>query len=245
MTAPRPDQAPQLPTRYDVEWAAEASVLGKCARDVVFALCRRMEQGSTIIPGRYSPSLRGLAAATGWSKRHVQRALNTLEALQVVSRLRPTLVDARRKHARTHYVVNLERLRSLERGLGTQGPQEGRDSTSPPLGTVRPMAGDSTTPGHGTGGREARDTVAHSQISPERADLRSDPEIDMVIKTLRDRTGKTVSEEWAARTRDLILARPGSASQRPLGYIRRVLMLDKQPDRWLPTYTPPPIKEDK
>lgn len=233
MTAPQAE-TPQLPTRYDVERAAEASMLPKCERDIVFALARRMDQGTTLIPGRFSPSLRGLAASTGWSKRHIQRGLNNLESLMIVSRLRPAVADARRKHARTKYSVNLERLYLAARELGTPRPEQAGDTTSTPLGTLRPVAGDSTSRGLGTEGHEARDSTSHSQTLPVQDQDTSDPELDMVIKVLRDRTGREVTEDWAAQVRGLILARPGAKGQRRLGYIRRVLIQDRDIDRWLP-----------
>ena len=56
----------------------------------------------------------------------------------------------------------------------------------------------------------------------------------MVIRVLADRTGKTVSLEWAKKTATLILARPTSAGQNPERFNRRVLMLDNNVERWLP-----------
>lgn len=226
-----------------MERATERSGLPKGARDVLFLLCRRMDQGGTYIPPQHSPSLNTIARLSGWSKRHIQRFLNLLEQLGLVIRTRPPIEQARKNHARTLYAINVPKLLQLARD---RQAQEARDSTSTGLGTPQPKARDTTAAGLGTSGRGARDTTAHSQTLSDQPD-HPDPEIVVIITVLRERTGTTVSAQWAAKTRDLILARP-SAPKRPgphIGYIRRALMLDKHPERWLPTPQPPPFTQEE
>ncbi|HEX4661881.1 MAG TPA: hypothetical protein VH307_31180 [Streptosporangiaceae bacterium] len=76
--------------------------------------------------------------------------------------------------------------------------------------------------------------MTHNQSKPDH-----DQEIDLVIAELRKRTGKLVTPEWAAKTRDLILSRPGVNNR--TAYLRRVLTTDPDPARFLPTTTPPPV----
>jgi len=218
----------QLPTRYDVEWAAERSPLPTVARDVLYALARRMQQGSTLIMPQHMPSLSSLAKSAGWSKRHVQRALDYLEKLGIVSRRRPSKHKARTEHARTMYTVHYPRLAEL----GTGSPKEAMDAQSLGLGPVRRKPRDTSAPDLGTGSPEARDTEAHGQNVSVHTD-QSDPETVFIRQHLQDRTGRDVGEAQAAEIRALILARPGAQDQRPMAYIRRTLITDKNPGRWL------------
>jgi hypothetical protein len=196
-----------------------------------------MQQGTTLIPGQRSPSLSKMARASGWSKRHLQRGLTALEQAGLIIRHRPTKHDARVNHARTRYTVVYERLREL----GTQRLQEAGDTASQPLGTQRPAAGDTMARGLGTARPEARDTTAQrGQNAETQPDAETDHELDLITGVLKTRTGVTVTADWAARTRDLILARPGAAGQSRTAYIRRALVADPRPDRWLPTPQPPP-----
>jgi hypothetical protein len=222
-----------LPDRYDVERMVEASGLPTCSRDVLFALARRMDQGSILIPGRFSPSLARISMVTGWSKRHVQRHLNKLEAKQLVMR-------ARSKGRRTHYAINWQALAEL----GTRSPgsaEKTRDTESPPLGTSRPEGWDTVSPELGTRGRGTRDTGARSQTSQFSPDLEPDLEITMIRRLLEARTGKRVPADWAAATRDTILGAadaptmPGPVRST---YIRRVIVHDPRPQKWLPTPQP-------
>lgn len=64
----------------------------------------------------------------------------------------------------------------------------------------------------------------------------------MIRRLVEAKTKKLISAEWAAATRDTILrAADAPADPGPLrsAYIRKVIIREKQPDRWLPTPTPP------
>lgn len=207
---------------------------------MLFLLCRRMEQGGTYIPLQHSPSLNTIARFSGWSKRHVQRALNELEQLELVIRTRPSKENAQKHHARTGYAVNVPLLLQLARD---KAAQEARDRQSPGLGTSSPKARDTASHGLETGRRGARDTMAHSQTLSVQPD-HPDPEIALIQGLLAVRTGVHVSDEWAAKTRQLLLVRPGAA-ERPAEYIRRTLTTDPNPQRWLPTPAPPQYQREE
>lgn len=227
------------PDRYDVERAIEASGLPTCSRDVLFALSRRMDQGGIFIPGRFNPSLARLSRVTGWSKRHIQRHLNKLENKQLVTRTRA-------KGRRTLYAINWPALAEL----GTQSPanpENTRDTESPPVGTQGPGTRDTATPELGTRGRETRDTAARSQTSQLSPDREPDPEITMIRRLLEARTGRQVTADWAASTRDMILAAadaPTEAGPARSSYIRKMIVREQQPQKWLPTPQPPQYQEE-
>jgi hypothetical protein len=222
----------KLPDRYDVERAVEASDLPTCSRDILFALARRMDQGTIYIPGQFSPSLYRMAEVSGWSKRHIQRHLNGLEKRQLISR-------RRKKGVRTQYAINYPAL------LGTRRPKkpsETGDGESPPVETTGPDTRDAARQELGTSGQRTRDTTARDQISQFSPAPDPDPEITMIRRLVEARTGKQISAEWAAATRDTILAAadaPTMPGPPRSGYIRKIIIREKQPARWLPTPTPP------
>lgn len=106
-------------------------------------------------------------------------------------------------------------------------PQTARDSETPRLGTVSPATRDSQTPIQG--------------------DPNIDPEIAIVIEEISKRTGKTISADTAARTRDFILARPRVSDTPPAraAYLRKTIAQDSDPARFLPTPTPPRFTREK
>jgi hypothetical protein len=228
---PRNEQ--KLPDRFDVERAVEKSDLAPIGRHIILVLCGRMMQGSTLIPREYSPSLTKLAAGTGWDRRTIMRHLNELEQLGWLIRRRPDPDKARKEHARTSYTV-------LMPGLGA-GSAQARDAGARGLGTGSAQARDKETRGLGAGDPEARGTVPHSQILSDQRTDQSGDLVDLVIKQLLERTGTEVTREWAATTRDLLLARPGIKNER--AYIIRTITTDPKPERWLPTPVAPPFKE--
>jgi hypothetical protein len=79
-------------------------------------------------------------------------------------------------------------------------------------------------------------------LSDQRTDQSGDL-VDLVIKQLYERTGVTVTHEWAETTRDLLLARPGIKN--PRAYIIRTITTDPRPERWLPTPVPPPLQQEE
>jgi hypothetical protein len=229
---PRSDPE-RLPNRFDVERAVERSDLEPIGRHIILVLCGRMMQGSTVIPPGHSPSLTKLAEGTGWDRRTIMRHLNLLEETGWLIRRRPDPHLARTQHVRTAYVVTAPGL----------GPAQARDTGTRGLGAGPAQARDTGTRGLGTGDPEARGRPPHSQgLSDERTDQSGDL-ADLVIKQLHERTGVTVTHEWAEKTRDLLLTRPGIRNER--AYIIRTITTDPHPERWLPTPEPPPYHREE
>jgi hypothetical protein len=79
-------------------------------------------------------------------------------------------------------------------------------------------------------------------VSDQRTDQSGDL-VDLVIKQLAERTGITVTREWAETTRATLLARPGIKN--PRAYIIRTITTDPNPERWLPTPAPPPYHREE
>jgi hypothetical protein len=63
-----------------------------------------------------------------------------------------------------------------------------------------------------------------------------------VIRQLAERTGVTVTRDWAETTLATLLARPGIKN--PRAYVIRVITTDPDPQRWLPTPAPPPYHRE-
>jgi hypothetical protein len=230
----------ELPGRYDVERMVESSGLPTCSRDIIYALARRMDQGTILIPDRFNPSLYRLSYVTGWSKRHIQRHLNKLERDGVVARRRS-------KGRRTRYAVIWPALAEL----GTRRPESAettRDTESSQLETTGPGTRDTVSSELGTRGRGTRDAAARSQTSQTSPGLEPDPEIEMIRRLLEARTQRRVTAEWAAATRDTVLAAPGAPTvpgPARSAYIRKVIVREPQPQRWLPTPQPPQYQREE
>jgi hypothetical protein len=226
----------KLPDRYEVERAVEASSLAPIARHIILVLCSRMSQGSTLIPAQYSPSLTKFALGTGWDRRTIMRHLRDLEEAGCITRHRPPADKARREHARTNYTVWLGAIKALARdreaqALGADSAQA-RDAASPGLGAGRPGP---------RGAAPSNQTV--SDHGTDRSGEITEDLAELVVKQLAERTGVTVTREWAEKTRDLLLARPGIKN--PRAYIIRTITTDPHPERWLPTPEPPPYHREE
>lgn len=219
-----------------MERAVERSQLPRLSADLLFFFARKMQKGTVTIPLANMPSLGTMARATKWSRRHLQRGLNYLEELGLIVRTRPSKHDARVNHARTAYAVVWPALEKL----GTARPEPPRAMKSRGLGTGRRTPRDRQSAELGTDRPEARDTTAHDQTLSDQQSDQSE-ETAIVIRQLEQRTGKRVTEEWAAQTAALILARPGIKNRR--AYLIRTLVTDPDPQRWLPTSVPPPFSK--
>lgn len=93
--------------RYEIERAVRRARLPAPWVAVVLTLCTRIWQPEGIIRGSDQPSLNELAADTGYHRSTVKRSLNGLESAQWVIRVRPSVDDARRLHARTAYALRV------------------------------------------------------------------------------------------------------------------------------------------
>lgn len=205
----------------------KSSDLPPIARHLLLDLLTYMDAGSLAVPYRWSPSLTGLSGDTAWTRRTVIRWLDYLEQAGWLARLRPTVHDARVHHRRTAYTVLIpDRL--------VTGRPQSKDTETPALVTGRAQARDRTPPELGTQSPGAGDRARLIQTVPDQPDQ---PDLtEVVIRTLHRETGQTVDAAWAAETAATILARPGIKNDR--AYLIRILTVD--PNRWLPTPTPPP-----
>lgn len=96
-----------MPTRFEIERALESSALPQTARDIGFALCRRMAAGTDEIPGQHSPSLTMLARVVGVHRRTIMRHLQLLAGAGWIERHRPDPHRARTQHHVTRYTVTI------------------------------------------------------------------------------------------------------------------------------------------
>lgn len=220
----------RLPDRWDVERAVKkAADLDPIAAHLLMDLLTYMDQGTTVIPYRWTPSLTDLTKDTKWTRRTVTRYLNILEEQGWLVRIRPAKSAAQKHHARTAYTV------LIPVGLRTWDSQA-RGSETPGLGTENAQARGSGNPELETEKPEARDRTGHSPDLPDQPDLSEETAI--VVKLLEERTGIRVDAEWAAKTAEMICSRPGIKNRR--AYLIRTLVTDPNPQRWLPTPQPPP-----
>lgn len=170
----------------------------------------------------YQPSLTELARDTGRDRRSIMRYLAVLERRGWVVRARPPAELARRLHQRTQYAMQIP-----------DSPQA-RDTSPSGLGTGRPRASGTMPPGLGTASPQARGTAPHrSSVSSGS----SAAEVDAVIKAIWEKTGQTVTAEWAERVRAQVLGARDNV-RHPEAYLRRVIG-DAPPDTYLPHDLPP------
>ena len=216
------------PNRFNIERLVEVSPLPTVCRDALLMLARRMTAGTLVVPPEHSPSIGEIARKSGWSRRHAQRGLDYLELLGIISRYRPSQHDARVNHVHTKYVVHYQRLVDL----GPGSAKKARDAQSMGLGPPRrkPRAKEQT--GLGTGSPEAEDTLSPDQISPDQTD-HTGRAVAFIRRHIAERTGYQLTEAEGRRIRAEMLARPGRGKQSELTYIRRVLALDRHPEKWL------------
>lgn len=209
-----------MATRFDIERAVLASDLVPGCRHLMHVLCVRVDAQANAILAAYQPSLTELARDTGRDRRTIMRYLTVLERRGWVIRARPAAELARRLHHRTQYAMRIPDY-----------PQA-RDGTPPGLGTPRREAGGSTPPGLGTPSPEAGGTAPRRSSGSSGS---SGADLDVIIKTICEKTGVTVSEAWAARVRDQILG--ARDIRNPGAYLRRAI--ESAPaDTYIPVTVP-------
>jgi hypothetical protein len=211
-------------TRFEIERAVLASTLPPGCRHLVHVLCVRIDAQAGVILAAYQPSLAELARDTGRNKRTIQRYLNVLEHQGWITRQRPLPELARRLHARTRYAVRIP-----------DDALQARGGTPPGLGTVRRAARGGTPPELGTGSPEARGTAPHRSSGSSGS---SAGQIEMIIKTICEKTGITITPEWAGRIREQILGARDNV-RHPEAYLRRAI-LEAPPDTYIPHDSPTP-----
>lgn len=216
-----------MATRFEIERAVLVSDLPAGCRHLCHVLCIRIDAQAGAILAAYQPSLNDLARDTGRDRRTIMRYLVVLERRGWVLRKRPAPELARRQHLKTQYTIRIPDF-----------PQA-RDNAPPGLGTARQGASDTRPPELGTGSPQARGTVPHRSSE---SSMSSGADLETIIKTICEKTGTTVTAEWAARVREQILgARDIRRSQT---YLRKVIM-GAPPDTYLPTPAPPKFTKDQ
>lgn len=113
-----------MTTRWDIERALRDSELPASARLVEHELLTRTSNGSTTIPAEFTPSLTGLALATGLSRSTVVQALGVLESGGWLTRRRD-LDRARKEHRPTRYRPKLPPSAARALGLVQDADQAG------------------------------------------------------------------------------------------------------------------------
>ena len=166
---------------------------------------------------------------------NLEKGTNTVPAAYAPSITNLTEGSGWRRRTVTRHLMQLERSGWLviHRRPGRRSgyaiyPQMTSDSPSPEVGTVSPPTRDTQSPIH-------RDPI-------------KDPtEIEIVTEEIHKRTGKTISVDTAARTRDFILARPRNSDtpQARAAYLRKTIAQDQDPSRFLPTPQPPRFTKEK
>lgn len=143
-------------------------------------LCTHIDAGTNTILPAFQPSLTQLAAESGRDRRTVERDLNVLERRGWVIRRRPSIHDARTKHARTNYTVRIPEARD-------ESPSDARGSKPRALGGGK----------RGAGGHGPLRSSAHLKSSAD--------ELHAIIEAIRARTGVEVDNAWAERVRDQVV----------------------------------------
>ena len=212
-----------MPTRFDIERAVLASDLPSISRHLIHVLCIRIDAETNTILAAYQPSLSDLARDIRRDRRTVMRYLNVAEQGGWIIRTRPTPDQARRLHRRTAYRIRIP-----------DGYPQARDGMPPGLGTSSHRARDGMPPGLGAGSPEARGTA------PRRSSRSSGSSIDAIIKAICEKTGVTVTPEWAERVREQILGARDIAH--PEAYLRRAIDA-APPETYIPHDTPAPTCE--
>lgn len=92
--------------RFDFERAVEDSALPRGARDVLFALARRLNAERGVILPQHTPSITDLQHATAMSRSGICYSLRMAELAGWLTRRRPPLREQRRRHARTLYLLH-------------------------------------------------------------------------------------------------------------------------------------------
>ncbi|SRR6266700_3240518 len=208
-----------MATRFEIERAVLASDLRPGCRHLVHVLCVRIDAETNTILAAFQPSLTDLARDTGRHRRTIQRYLDVLETRGWITRRRPPPALARRQHARTAYGIRIP-----------ESSPQARDTT--------PRARDTMPPELGTASPEARGTTPPRSSGSSTS---SAAQIEMIIKTICEKTGQTITPEWAGRVREQILGARDNV-RHPEAYLRRAI-LEAPPDTYIPHGTPPPAGE--
>lgn len=215
-------------SKWDVARALKQSDLPAPARLVLWDLLDSADADTAVIPEEFTPSLTDLARTTGLGRSTVKRELNRLERGGWVRRARPDPVKARTEFARTGY-----RLAVPPGSTVDPGP-EPRPTVDPDLGPERDGPG--STVGH-------IPTPHHLDLDQSTDDDQkffTDEAIATAIDAVRDRTGTTITKEWAASRVIPCIVNTTDGTPRDIGdlvaYLRKAIQDEPDPrGRFLPS----------
>lgn len=205
-----------MTTRWDVERAALAEDLQPSALLVLLVLLALCDQSTAVVPDRFSPSLTGLVRMTGLARSTVAYHLNRLEAAGWLVRKRPTLQEARTKHARTRYALRVPKLvRTSNVASPDIGPELVRSSAK-----ASPVIERKINP---------------NQNQPARERAREDEVLEAIQQTLRE----VAPDRPEAHTRDWA-TKVAASIQGGRDRVRYVAQIIRNgPEPYLPTRQPP------
>jgi hypothetical protein len=218
-------------TRFDFERAFvdPASDLNGSICHLLHVLAMRLDKDQFTILPRYQPSLTELARDMHCNRRTAMRRLSRAEASGWIVRTRPSVHDARTKHARTQYTLRIP-----------PGYLEARGIKAAELEAGNRQPGGTTPPELGTGKREASGTMPHRSSESSAS---SDGDLDLIISEIEKRTGKRPGKLAAVKIRGELLGKASSPVRNTQAYLRSSIGREPDPWRWLPTPTPPPFSE--
>lgn len=217
-----------MATRFDFEreFTHPESGLRPSERHVLHVLCMRIDRDAFRIRSEFQPSLTDLSRDMGCDRRTVMRRLARVEAKGWITRDKPTVHDARTKHARTHYTLRLP----------PGYTPKARGSSIWQLGAESPAAEGSTPPELGAEGHEARGRTPRRSSESSGS---SASEIDVIIDKIRERTSTTIGRAQAALIRTELLERARGTISDPKAWLSAAISRETDVSRWLPTPSPP------
>lgn len=154
---------------------APAAVCHPSVRHLLHVLVVHVDFSSNTILPQHAPSITELAREMGTDRRTATRRLKRAERAGWISRDRPTVHDARTKHARTLYTLTIPRGYPQARGMM---PQQ--------LGAASPGPGGSMPQQLGADDPAARGTQPRKSVSQERSSGRA---ADIPFEALCGRCG--------------------------------------------------------
>jgi hypothetical protein len=189
--------------------------LSPACRHVLHVLAMHLDKDEFLIRPQFQPSITQLTDLMGCDRRTTTRRLEKTERAGWIIRRIPSKSDQRKRHARTHYVLvypagffpRPEDAYPQARGIGASG-----------LGAQFSQPRGANDPGLGAQMPGARGTAPlKSSMSSESSG--SDGIAGMVIRQIRERTGRVITEADAVRIARELLGRARGTVRAPESYL--------------------------
>lgn len=218
-----------MPSRFDWERALRDSDLSAPQRHTALTIATYADVRTGIVPEKYTPSVRKLAAATGLNQSTISRALVVLVDKGWLGRRSPSPKDARTKHARNSYWLTLP--------PGASGAVCTEHTAPDPVCTEHTACVQEAHSLDAQGTQPVRTEPTNKSLSVDQ----SKSARAAVISELAAATGRTVDDEWATKVaKQLLGAAPGDVAS-PVAYVVRSIRAaadDGTVNRFLPTPGP-------